>query len=124
MLGSSDGALGGSDSRRPVRCQLWSEWYIGLVWCNAQTGKLAEVPGCAVRRLVSRHVAVWARQSGVNSAGVEGWMFAGVWYGECMYNESSTAKKEGIVQGTEYRKAVSRARKRECPPSEGARTCR
>jgi hypothetical protein len=41
-----------------------------LVWCNAQTGKLAEVPGCAVRRLVSRHVAVWARQSGViDSAG-------------------------------------------------------
>jgi hypothetical protein len=27
-----------------------------LVWCNAQTGKLAEVPGCAVG--VSRHVAV------------------------------------------------------------------
>jgi hypothetical protein len=34
-----------------------------------------------------------------------------VWYRGCMYNESDTAKKEGIVQGTEYRKAVSRARK-------------
>jgi hypothetical protein len=40
-------------------------------------------------------------------------MFAVVWYRRCMYNESDTAKKEGIVQGTEYRKPVQRESKKE-----------
>ena len=59
--------------------------FASVAWWNARTGKLAEVPGCAVRWRVARHFAVegtseWGNVGGGGAAaaaavGAERWCY-------------------------------------------------